>query len=146
MTAPKQNTVTVDSTDLDKLRVRVAELCRWKVISYTARGLEWFGLVSPREQKWHGFSTAEIAWSANVILDYPRDLNACTEFEKLLEGNQRLDYVRHLTTIMDGWNMMPDFTTTFATATQRCLAFVALHEASDPTLGADSVPEGKENL
>ncbi len=55
--------------------------------------------------------------------DYFSDLNACADMERSLEGEMRHDYVRTLCGMMNGWEMMPDFTTTFATAAQRAEAF-----------------------
>lgn len=82
-----------------------------------------------------------------VQRDYFHCLNACKEFEKMLNHEQRITYWNILfTECMVGDVLEHGFRIVSATATQRCLAFVALHKASDPTLGADSVPEGKENL
>lgn len=59
-----------------------------------------------------------------IIPNYPESLDACAEFEKTLTTEQRHDYVRALRHITEAWDAMPEFTTTFATARQRCLAYL----------------------
>lgn len=60
----------------------------------------------------------------NIVPDYLNDLNAINKAEILLTTQQKQDYVRTLCAVMGGWDSMPDFTTTFASAAKRAEAFL----------------------
>ena len=65
------------------------------------------------------------------IPDYPTDLNSCHEFEKTLTDSQRPQYESKLTSIIRTLRGIPpheshysESFTTYATASQRCEAFL----------------------
>jgi hypothetical protein len=126
--------------DLAQLQIRVAELLGWKV--YDSRSVG-FVLESPTGNKWAQFSTAEIAWGASCIPDYPFDLNACHEAERTLTEEQKWTQIK----LIVSWepSSLPilsrseALTLATATAEQRCRAFVKTMEAS-------SVPKRNETL
>lgn len=72
----------------------------------------------------HGWKRGDEWHYLNNVPNYPKSLDACAEFEKTLTTEQRHDYVRALRRITEAWDAMPEFTTTFATARQRCLAYL----------------------
>ena len=92
----------------ERIRIKVAEAMGWKHPEYGYMQNAW------RESNgsWH--------FGSNVL----DDLNACAEFEGTLTTEERHDYVRTLCSIMCGWHSMPGFVTTFATALQRCEAYL----------------------
>lgn len=102
---------------IQELRVKVAELCGWK---------KWDGSKPLKYRRGPEFCLAD------NLPDYPNDLNAMHEAEKLLDvdidhGNSpRYTYTRHLYNLVceeDGRSQPCR-----ATATQRALAFVMTME------------------
>lgn len=119
-----------------ELRAKVAELCGWKkeVTPFKRHGHELWGLPNTQLDQawWH----PDIAGCRGLPPDYPSDLNACAEFEKGLNDNQRVAYLRHL---IGRTHIIGEITAAiFATAEQRCRAFIA-------TMEGQSVRERNEN-
>lgn len=111
----------------EEIRIKVAE----------AMGARWHSvLTGPQSERlvlafsqWTNLGPLRWKLSDGRILspqisNYPESLDACAEFEKTLTTEQRHDYVRALRHITEAWDAMPEFTTTFATARQRCLAYL----------------------
>lgn len=111
----------------EQINIKIAELCGWKDIrrpiddsyhDYPSDTLGWLmGRVA-------GIAPGDIHWqNAKPLPNYAADLNACHEFEKMLEPMQHIAYDRHL-------HRLVDETVTWkwhATARQRCEAFLRVH-------------------
>ncbi len=101
-------------TDLtpEQKRIKIAEACGWK---------SRMKHINPAFNLWLSpDGTHEVA-SCNLP-DYLRDLNACAEFEKTMEGKQFSRYFDNLTIVIA--NGEPKWGAIRATATQRCDAFL----------------------
>jgi hypothetical protein len=138
---PSEKTVETQA-----LRVKVAELCGWQCI-------EWRNNDCPNNADYHGIRgvariispqerAARNLYDWSRLPDYPNDLNACAEMEKVIKATGLcVEYVNELRD-----HSLPDNGTlsryglVAATAEQRCRAFVAVMEASRPE-AADSVQE-----
>lgn len=119
--------------DLERLRVKVAELCGWR----------------PERRKLYAGVKNVHGWGKNTHLrlgdkdrfftmtprlfpDFCNDLNACSEFEKMLSHENLKRYNDELERLTnDGCiRISVHHYAWHAPATQRCLAFVALHEGT----------------
>lgn len=115
--SPRQLTKNMNKPpDLNELlRVRVAELCG----TLACPGCGWKQLVCwPHDHE---------------VPNYPEDLNACTEFEKGLSPGQKQRYCRHILVAIPEAGGITEYeyeVCTFATAEQRCRAFIATMEAA----------------
>lgn len=67
--------------------------------------------------------------------DYPHDLNACSEFEKMLKVEQVSDYFVRLRAIVTNNSARVEYQVWHATAEQRCHAFVATMEGKSVQKG-----------
>ena len=101
----------------EEIRIKVAEAMGWTWNEQTMIGGILFRPAWSHDT--HGFR-----YSIHDLPNYPESLDSCAEFEKTLTTEQRHDYVRSLRHITEVWDAMPEFTTTFATASQRCLAYL----------------------
>jgi hypothetical protein len=131
-------------TGQNELRVKVAELCGWKRYG-PPFGDEY------RPQCWtrQPFDpNLDLLWTEGNIPndhtynlpDYPNDLDACHEMEKLLHESQFDDYCTklwHITNTGTG-EVVGQFELICATAEQRCRAFVATMEARSVGDGSQS--------
>lgn len=107
--------------DSTQLRIRVAELCGWTNIKPNGLGS---GLCP-----WVGNPPFDCIWGDWAKLpDYPNDLNACHKFEETLTEKQKEGYARRLSCECDPKRVGFDWWAVFATAEQRCRAFVATME------------------
>lgn len=104
----------------EELRVKVAELCGWTHMRYVMGTLWGYHGVNPN-------------WSAGCkgdttdVPDYCHDLNVCHEMEKLLPKKLVVPYVAAVTVIMFRQDKPVERSfQLFATARQRCEAFVAV--------------------
>jgi hypothetical protein len=95
----------VESMNLEQQRIAIAEAC--------GHVLRVVG--SDRERWWHKAGIGH--YGDDSLPDYPSDLNAMHEAEKVLAGTQVRDYCGHLSRISRGF---PEF----ATAAQRAEAFL----------------------
>lgn len=159
MTTPLQDTSAQDSIDreedLNALRIRVAELCGYAYdelgILYKD-GMRTFGNSEEyTRQKCANYQRqglgCELVTRRTTDTDYPRDLNACHEFEEMLDADQCAEYVRLLKRyhptycILDREQGDADevnyqtFSLVHAAAEDRCRAFVKVME-SRPTPGS----------
>lgn len=103
--------------DLNALRVRVAKLC-----GYTQDG-KGFWFAPGKAHDWR------ISLIGDIVPDFPRDLNACAEFEKTLTREQGVRYRLKLAFNSDGPRksfLTVEAALCHATAEQRCRAFVAI--------------------
>lgn len=142
-------------SDLNSLRVQVAELCGWKWFKLGKREDGTFVFLKVDErglgQFWHDHGAVEFPrpenWREYDITgppNYPSDLNACAAFEKMLpeEGlnGQQTRYsdalIEIVTADLPAGRRFVAFDLISATAEQRCRAFVRTMEAS--RLAADS--------
>lgn len=73
-----------------EIRIAIAEACGWLV---TQADFKSYSLRSPEGKEWHSFDYPEIAWTANVIPNYPNDLNAMHEAIRSLDRFQQRDLV-----------------------------------------------------
>lgn len=98
----------------EEIRIKVAESLGWTV-NPEVRDLG----THPQMERGHHF-----------LPNYPLDLNACAEFEKLLTYEEADEYDDHLGDICKRDNDLTDnptpwrFAVTTATARQRCLAYL----------------------
>lgn len=114
--------------DLTKLRIRVAELCGWTDIQQSSLNRNTFVGRKPG-----AFDIEGRTW----LPDYCTDLNACQEFERFMDERQQDVFAVQLGRLTGGAQI--DFGATrinattkilFATAEQRCRAFVTTMENS----------------
>lgn len=103
------------------LRVKVGELLGWTPAKST--GFVVHGWKSPDGKQ---FCTL------GQLPNWPKDLNACAEFEKGLTENQRYDYIALVLgkSWGDVWTSADAFNLCHATAEQRCRAFIAVMEGT----------------
>lgn len=104
-------------------RIAVAETCGWCDISTQC---PWEKCAHPVGQLF-----GKLNGVSGYVPDYPNDLNAMHEAEKMLTGEQRIDYWNKVIAICDRDMGLPGkrwAATTFfiihATAAQRCEAFL----------------------
>lgn len=100
-------------TDIE-MRIAIAEACGAKVVGHMENG----AVVTDWPDGWRMFGLEA------GFPDYPKDLNACAQFEK----DAPLDYWRILEEIVDADNgCVVAFAVGKATARQRCLALLKLN-------------------
>lgn len=114
---------------LSELRVKVAELCGWRFVVHPTTGIGgyWERGMQGREGYERGdWGSRELAIG---LPDYPHDLNACAEFEKMLTAEQRRKYVSRL--LCEVSEAVPYWGCINATAPQRFRAFIAVMEEEE---------------
>lgn len=121
MTVPgKQNpAATGEQTECNEqnaLRVKVAELCP--------------AIFDIHETGRNGRVTKYVSWKDDKEIQEREWLAACAEFEKGLTEDQQYRYIGFLAGKhwAERWSFNEILTLTFATAEQRCRAFIQLHE------------------
>lgn len=99
-------------------RIAIAEACGWILCKTTDE--------FPGDLSWHNYYGKTVwkhpklgyaSWKA--VPDYPNDLNACHEFEKMLDEQTYRLFIGHLVAILK-----PGEFAVRATAPQRCEAFL----------------------
>lgn len=122
---PKSAALGEQIKSLEELRVKVAELCGWKIIDgYLCHdGTRVVPSAGNRSL------TLLVMGAANVP-DYPNDLNAIEHEMPRLSQDQHLDFISHLAGVPwhAAWTMEQIIKVAHATAEQRCRAFVATME------------------
>lgn len=108
-----------------ELRVKVAEFCGWRKQEYTDPGDDRY-IPIRHITRWK--KGDNIAWKINDFPDYPNDLNACHEAEKLLTDGQHKQFREHLRDVVDASPCREHRRVISATATERALAFVRTME------------------
>lgn len=117
----------------EQIRIKIAELCGAKIIEkefprtdgiHVAKKWAWGG-NEDTPCGYSGGGSYGFGWNENPSVselpDYPHDLNGCAEMEGTLTKEQRKTYVFWLSNICELGTYV------FATAIQRCLAFLAVH-------------------
>lgn len=105
-------------TDEEK-QIKVAELCGWKRRPVDGNGIAWWEHPEHGRYKPDGVIRG-CPYYITDVPDYLSDLNACHGFEKRLNLDQRVKYLKHLGWKVGSWQWVA----THATAEQRCKAFV----------------------
>lgn len=120
-----------NSDDLNALMVKVAELCGWEQVVPASldcvEGLPPLGHEYGRES------------GHRQVPDYPHDLNACAEFEKMIEQKGLcVEYVNELRDHSIA-GRLSRYGLVAATAEQRCRAFVAVMSPPSPAESENKV-------
>lgn len=136
--------MTPTSDQLDRMRIRCAELCgeepfSWYFVYHHEEGSDesmLYKSLALAQKDWSGLYNgpeyAEPIFTKITCRDYPRDLNAMHSIEKthLVEDEHIEQYMEILTDVCGG--DVPansaSFTAYFAEAWQRCLAFIRVHD------------------
>lgn len=115
----------IQSLTDEEIRVRVAELCGWKRRAWQDR----------KGRPCKAWTSPEGRDMAGMPPNYPADLNACHEFERMLIGPQAVSYGTRLAQLqrrditIEPGDRYPKAATVHewhATARQRCEAFLAV--------------------
>lgn len=113
-----------EENDSTKLRIRVAELMRWKFVVHPTTGIGGYWERGTQGRK--GYERGD--WGSRELAvglpAYDSDLNACHEFEETLTEWQDREYQ----TILVRETCCRSHR---ATAEQRCRAFIAVMEKQD---------------
>ena len=106
-----------DALTEEEKQIKVAICNNWSVLKRTSDGVKMMHEPTGKI----GYITDRLDENRKVP-DYLNDLNAMHEAEKLLEGDDRLEYIDYLTPMSS--NDFERRTGCFATAAQRAKAFV----------------------
>lgn len=104
----------------EEIRIKVAEAMGarlWNNPTQSGPSQLWgFQVPSPSEV----FARMWLCGEADCLLpDYPKDLNACAEFEKMLTDEEKTDFIRELNKGDFSYRRLA-----FATARQRCITYL----------------------
>ncbi len=106
----------------EEMRVAVAEACGWTDVGHG---------VGPNRNLWLGNKPIAGGLLCDQhVPNYPEDLNACHEMEKVLKGHQVNDYTHRLIAVTqasgvaDGVPWLNTYALYHSTPAQRCEAFL----------------------